>query len=265
MRLYILLCFTLIHYNVHSQNSYGIVEYGHKQSMGLGAPIGVDYNATLIFNKNNSKYTFAKDSLEGRHIRESVIIKKDKKNVFVKPKNTTVEGFEYFIDQNNKLLFSRDLGFRYVKEDIPKIEWQILNEKKNIGNFKCIKATGFFRGRKYTAWFTTSIPLSYGPWKLQGLPGLILEAYDKDKEVYFYFKSIKYPFYNKTLSLTKPNPKKESKEWISFSEYKSELYSTYLKNIENGRMMVEQYDAVETTENKMPMKNFYIEIFDEEK
>ena len=46
-------------------------------------------------------------------------------------------------------------------------------------------ATSDFRGRRWTAWFATDIPVSDGPWKLGGLPGLILEAYDKGHQYTF--------------------------------------------------------------------------------
>jgi len=49
----------------------------------------------------------------------------------------------------------------------------------------CQKAEGDFRGRHYIAWFSNKILIPDGPWKLCGLPGLILEAYDEKKTVYF--------------------------------------------------------------------------------
>lgn len=72
-----------------------------------------------------------------------------------------------------------------ITEDLPEISWQVSDEVKEIDGYTVQKATAHFRGRDYTAWFAPDIPFRYGPWKLQGLPGLILEARDSKDEVIF--------------------------------------------------------------------------------
>lgn len=62
------------------------------------------------------------------------------------------------------------------KNEIP--EWQILSDTATILNYLCYKAICRFKGRDYEVWFTPEIPRSEGPWKLCGLPGLILRAED---------------------------------------------------------------------------------------
>ncbi len=54
--------------------------------------------------------------------------------------------------------------------------WTIEDSTKTILGYECGMATCNFRGRTWKAWFTTEIPIQDGPWKLSGLPGLILDA-----------------------------------------------------------------------------------------
>jgi len=91
-----------------------------------------------------------------------------------------------------------------VKDTIETIEWNLESETKYIGEYQCYKATytkevevsnmSFnsnneandndkdeepeMEERTVTAWYTPQIPVSNGPAKYQGLPGLILEVHD---------------------------------------------------------------------------------------
>ena len=63
--------------------------------------------------------------------------------------------------------------------------WTIGDSTREVLGYMCQQATADFRGRHWTAWFATDIPVSDGPWKLDGLPGLILEAYDEGQQHVF--------------------------------------------------------------------------------
>lgn len=66
-------------------------------------------------------------------------------------------------------------------EPMPVQDWAISDDTLSVSGYLCQKATCRFRGREYIAWFTMDIPVSNGPWKFGGLPGLIMKVYDEDK------------------------------------------------------------------------------------
>ncbi len=80
-----------------------------------------------------------------------------------------------------------------VNDTLQTIDWKIFKDTKRIGRFKCQRAEADVRGRHYVAWFTAEIPVSNGPWKLYGLPGMILDAHNSEKSVRFEFESIIIP------------------------------------------------------------------------
>lgn len=63
--------------------------------------------------------------------------------------------------------------------------WHVTDSTKIILNYTCQMAISDFRGRRWIAWFVSDIPISDGPWKFSGLPGLILEVYDLEKHYKF--------------------------------------------------------------------------------
>ena len=65
-------------------------------------------------------------------------------------------------------------------EPTPLIDWEITGKTDTILGYICQEAIADFRGRTWHVWFTYEIPLHYGPWKLGGLPGLILRAEDSN-------------------------------------------------------------------------------------
>lgn len=73
----------------------------------------------------------------------------------------------------------------YSVEDKTPIEWELTDSTKTVLDYECMMATAIIHGRTWNVWFTPEIPLQDGPWKLCGLPGLILEAESTDGQYLF--------------------------------------------------------------------------------
>ncbi|WP_299120688.1 GLPGLI family protein [uncultured Tenacibaculum sp.] len=100
-------------------------------------------------------------------------------------------------DKKKNTLVSYDIRkntIYQIVEEVPKMNWRIdYTETKKIANYNCNKATVSFRGRDYTAWYSIKLPFTFGPWKFNGLPGLILEISDNTDTFKWSANKIKYP------------------------------------------------------------------------
>ena len=87
----------------------------------------------------------------------------------------------------NELTYTDEI-FRYLyyyEQELPAIDWQMQNADSVVCGYSCSKAVGKWRGRTWTVWYSMDIPIDDGPWKLQGLPGLILHAEDAQGDFFF--------------------------------------------------------------------------------
>lgn len=84
---------------------------------------------------------------------------------------------------NNKYIYD---------EEKSTINWKIFDDTTTILNYTCQKAIATFRGREYIAWFTQQIPISSGPYKFDGLPGLILRIADTKNNYNYECSEIKF-------------------------------------------------------------------------
>jgi len=90
--------------------------------------------------------------------------------------------FEYFITKSipeqKVYYYERAAGKQiYYQEDRP-VKWNVTDIVDKQNGYPAQKAVAEFGGRVWTAWFTNEIPLSDGPYKFSGLPGLIVKLED---------------------------------------------------------------------------------------
>ncbi|MCU0447863.1 MAG: GLPGLI family protein [Microscillaceae bacterium] len=130
------------------------------------------------------------------------------------------------------------------KDSLETIDWKIDYQAiRKIGKYKCIQAKGVFRGRNFTAWFCPEIPFSHGPWKLWGLPGLILEASDEAQQIQFLFQELDLSV---DTEIKEPSPKNRL-DWQTFNQY----------ILENNKVQIEQLSGIRPVEDSFWQKPIF--------
>ncbi|RYF20506.1 MAG: GLPGLI family protein [Flavobacteriales bacterium] len=122
-------------------------------------------------------------------------------NYLIVKKDDIIQTFEPVtgvgLTGNNELSY-----YEQTKKDL---KWEVHTDTIHKGTFVAQRATTTWGGREWTAWFTMEVPISEGPYKFSGLPGLIVAMSDQDK--YFNFDLISVRLVKRTsLSFEKIRP-----------------------------------------------------------
>lgn len=112
--------------------------------------------------------------------------------------------------------------------DNPKMLWKNDNTKKiTILGYECLTATTHFRGRNYRAYYTKNDTYKFGPWKFNGLDGIILKIESEDGLYIFEATNIKLD--EKKFNVEKLNVfvnQNNFHDWTKFEE----IYLIDIKN-----------------------------------
>lgn len=146
--------------------------------------------------------------------------------------------------------------WKYV-EDFVVPEWVMTDSICKILDYECIMATAEFRGRTWIAFFAPDIPIPEGPWKLCGLPGIILKAYDQKHHYDYEATAIinhnpgRVVYFNDNNSITitdRINGLKHRRRCLS-ENLAAKIASTYglnIKNVDKFKPKSYNYDFEET-------------------
>ncbi|NJN33067.1 MAG: GLPGLI family protein [Saprospiraceae bacterium] len=159
----------------------------------------------LHFNQNETKY---EDSEEKAEPDDEGGYSWRKDLYFVKR----------FFEQQKMVEGHEMLGKTYIVEDsLRGFNWKIQNDLKEVAGHICMKAVyeDTVRKHKIEAWFAQDIPISAGPERFYGLPGLILEVVYNEDAIVLTADKIDY----KKLTIELDEPKKLKGKRIKESDF----------------------------------------------
>jgi GLPGLI family protein len=152
-------------------------------------------NMALYIGKNSSAYRSYDNVLEQAEAKkqmEIALANSPDGHVNIR-RNRRGSASEYYEFPNEKKLARKEpliMDTYLIEGVLPVIDWKISSDTATFGGLHCQKAIAHFKGRDYTAWFCPDMPLHVGPWKFNGLPGVIVQVYDAKKDVQFMFDGV---------------------------------------------------------------------------
>ena len=113
-------------------------------------------------------------------------------------------------------------------EPTPDLAWTLTYDTLTVSGYLCQQATATFRGVEWHVWYTEEIPSSAGPWRLRGLPGLIVKA---ESEAHT-FCLVEVRQEASPITAPEQNPEVHRMKYAKLLKHKNEIYGNreYAKN-----------------------------------
>ena len=167
----------------------------------------------FVFNTNEDKHYHVVYTLDYKLNADQPFYKRDSFSLVGNDKASVFESQSYFIadslledgnvksyldlpqtefdfslfKEKNTYTVQAKLGtfaiFQY--EEDAKKDWELTYETKNINGYTCMLAKLTYGGRDWDVWYTLEVPIQNGPFKFDGLPGLVVLAEDSTKSYIF--------------------------------------------------------------------------------
>jgi len=227
--LFLALCTIIFHLTLSAQTSrQGKVVYVVTEN-DEDAPSIRD--GELIFDERSSLFT---DGREGQKVEEIRKYDDNGNLVFIQSAGTVGVRTVFYSDfTNGKTVQWASVRGRpfIISDSLRTPEWRLLDETKEINGMKCQKAMASVYGREYEAWFSTDIPFPYGPWKLHGLPGLILEAHSTDGAIDFVLEHV-HPVLDEPQEIVPPSKGEHIEGYANFFALQDKKTEEWIKSLE---------------------------------
>ena len=208
-----------IEYNVTINTNEAVLSTSMNYTYNLNKSISNFYNN---FNDSISQFKYKNIIDEVREVGDiKLVTLTDNRYGYIK------KDFFYKDYEKDTLIFNEIISVnkQFVGEKINLFNWEIMPKSDTIVlGFKCQKATTKFRGRMYEAIFSNEIAPYGGPWKFDGLPGIIISIRSIDN--YFVIIPLKIKINDSSIKTYNPY---ENKTILSYNEFR-EKFINHLKD-----------------------------------
>ncbi|MGI4762538.1 MAG: GLPGLI family protein [Janthinobacterium lividum] len=145
----------------------------------------------------------------------------------------------------HRLIYDDRIGLTHYRYEEPAsfLTWVITPDRASRAGYACQRATTTFGGRQWEAWFTREVPVSEGPYKFFGLPGLIVQVADTRRYYVFELLTLGKPTTARLVALPAKAPPSTDRATFqrALATYRLDPLAS-LSAASNGQMRITSLD-----------------------